>query len=87
MGESPTLALAKSCLALFASGKANPSASGRSIYVTPLTIYGTPPPDVVGSTAISSLVLGLYEKGASDSDFIGGSFGGAEGGDFPGNRS
>ena len=86
MGESPTLALAKSCLALFASGKANPSASGRSIYVTSLTIYGTLPPDVVGSTA-SSLVLGLYEKGASDSDFIGGSFGGAEGGAFPGNRS
>jgi hypothetical protein len=87
MGESPTLALAKSCLALFASGKANPSASGCTIYGTPLTIYGTPPPHVVGSTAISSLVLGLYEKGASGSDFIGGSFGGAEGGDFPGNRS
>ncbi len=59
------------------------------MYGTPLTIYGTPPPHVAGSSHSSS-VLGLYEKGAG-SGFTGGglccAFGGAEGGDFPGNRS
>ncbi len=45
MGESPTLAFAKSCLALFASGKENPSASG-------CTIYGASLPNVVSGPQV-----------------------------------
>ena len=85
MGESPTLAFAKkeSCLALFGSGQANPSASGCTTCGAPLTIYGA-------GNSLSSSALGLYEKGAG-SGFDGGglaaAFGGAEGGAFPGYRS